>query len=98
MMFRNVGRVKISALFIKEMTNPHKQLAYAIAMSRFIVIEARVNPIDDTVDQVIFDPSGVTLVAINEPDTIPAYELVFTQHKPLSIFDNPYTAELRLKP
>lgn len=98
MMFWHVGRVSLTTLFIKELADPLKHQAYATAMSSFIVIEARLNSSSEIIEQVIFDPSGLRLDAVIDADVIPMYDIIFTKSKPVTVFDNPYCAELRRKP
>lgn len=96
-MFYHVGRLTMSREFLKGLADPLKQQAYSTAMSSFVVIEARMDILSDTLEQVIFDPSGQRLSAIVDADVVPLYDMVITKQKPLSIFENPYTIELRQK-
>lgn len=99
MKFACLGKLAMTLEYLDNMAaNVQLQQAYAVAMSRFVVIEARINQLEQTLEQVIFDPSGSQLPALVEPDIIPKYQLVIKQENPLSLHDNPFTCELQLRP
>lgn len=100
MKFTHMGRLVMTLEFLQEMAaNMHLHQAVALAMSPFVVIEARVNPVDNTLEQVIYDPSGLRLPRVVESDRLPRVTLVVTKSAPaslLSIYDNPFSISIKL--
>jgi hypothetical protein len=96
MKFQHVGRLVMTHEFIKSLAvNVQLQQVYADVMSPFIVIEARLNPIDDTLEQIIFDPAGTRLPRVTEGELIPKVTLNFGKvPSVMSIHDNPFYANL----
>lgn len=83
--------------FLQDMTaNVQMQQAFASLMSSFIVIDARVNALESTLEQVLFDPSGLRLPRCDEGMVIPKVTVSIVKCVPMSIHDNPFTASLRV--
>lgn len=96
MKFSNVGRLAMTFEFVQDMTaNVQMHQAYANLLSQFIVIEARVNSLEGTIEQVIFDPSGLRLPRIEEGELIPKVTVTIGKvPSVMSIYDNPYYTNL----
>lgn len=96
MKFQHVGRLVIDLKLMENMTtNVQMHQAYASTLSPFIVIEARVNVIEGTIEQVIFDPSGARLPRVEEGELVPKVILnIGRVPYAQSIHDNPYYSNL----
>lgn len=97
MKFTHVGQLAMTLEFLQDMTaNVQMQQAFASAMSPFIVIEARVNVVDNTLEQVIYDPSGLRLRRVIEGELLPRITVSIVKSVAASIHDNPFTATIVL--
>lgn len=64
--------------------------------STFGVIEARVNAVDSTLEQVIYDPLGARLPRVAEGELMPRVTVRIVKAIPASIHDNQFVAALVL--
>lgn len=96
MKFNHVGRLVMTFEFIQDMiANVQMHQAYANLLSQFIVIEARINSLENTIEQVIFDPSGARLPRVQEGELIPKVTVNISRVPYVqSINDNPYYTNL----
>ena len=90
----------MSLVYLDEMAaNIQLFQAYARMMSKFIILESRINHINQTIEQVIYDPFGFSLAPINEGDLLPFVEIQIHNCRQglLTVDDNPYSCILRIK-
>lgn len=97
MKFTHIGRLIITLESLRDIgNNIQLHQAVATALSPFIVIEARINSLDNTLEQVIYDPSCKRLPSLEEGGLIPKVKLTIGQNTPISIYDNPYYVSLQV--
>lgn len=100
MKFQHLSRLVMTLDFVRDLgSSVQMHQAYANALSQFIVIEARVNALDGTIEQVLFDPLGTVLPRVEEGQLIPKVTVnIGKVPSVMSIHDNPYYANLMIVP
>lgn len=97
MKFTHLGRLVMTLEAMQDLVaNVQLHQAVATVLSPFIVIEARINGLDHTLEQVIYDPSGKRLPAVEEGAVIPKLKLNCGKSSTVSLYDNPYYASLQV--
>ena len=97
MKFTHVGRLVIKLEILHDMlADVQMHQAFASMMSPFIVIESRINMIDNTLEQVIFDPSEKILPIVNEGDMLPKLTISHGKTPLRSLHVNPCYALLQV--